>query len=433
MSERASAEPRSYHVTRRIRTVDATTEDVKASVAVVDPRHNLALASDAEPPTPQVRRSAVAPAATGADELDTIAVALTIAAGAATDRLAVTVRALRPDSTIDGATVSALHGDVRLLHAAVEHLRALHSEGDLVARPAPELLDAGAIARDVAEELQAEGLHVQVEASAEGLVFPGHAPEVRRILRWMIERASSADAAPWIRVNIIASDGSVAFELPWPEDDASTTSSAEREWLVHLIHEQAGTLSTRGFRARVAFPLEAEARDVLRDPDALAREIAALREQRSAQMRDSSAVLAQLRATQAELSVARAHATRLESTLRAAALDMQRMFEGIGGAAAALAERDAGASELQAGVQSALDRVVALLRETDTRAPDPIESGVRPRVHSEEPDPIGALSSFDAEPSRSPASVHARTLPPSAGDPDEAEIPLAEAPLGEHI
>ncbi len=399
----------------------------------MDPRRNVALASDAESSTPYARRSGVVPVTPGPDELDTIAVALTVAAGSATDRLAATVRTLRPDGVVDGATVNALHSDVRMLHAAVDHLRALHAEGDLVTRPAPELLDASVVARDVAEELQAEGLHVQIDTAASGLVFPGHAPEVRRILRWMIERATSADAAPWIRVNIVAGEGSVGFELPWPEDDATTTSSAEREWLVHLIHEQAGTLSTRGFRARVSFPLEAEARDVMRDPDALAREIITLREQRATQVRESSAVLAQLRTAQAELSVSRANVVRLESTLRSAALDLQRVLEGLSGAAAALAERDAGASELQSGVQAALDRVVVLLQDTVSLSPDPVDSRVGPRVLTEEPDPIGELSDFGAEPPGHPASVHARTLPPSAEDPDEAEIPLAEAPLGENI
>jgi hypothetical protein len=400
----------------------------------VDPQRNAALASDpTEHSTSRARRSGIAPVVAGPDELDTIAVALTVAAGAATDRLAATVRTLRPEGALDGATVSALHTDVRLLHAAVDHLRALHAEGDFVARPAPELLQAAAIAREVAEELQAEGLHVQVDAPSDPLVFPGHAPDVRRVLRWMIERATAADSAPWLRLTIVAGDGSVSFELPWPEDDATTTASAEREWLVHLIHEQAGTLSTRGFKARVTFPLEAESRDVMRDPDALAREITALREQRATQVRESAAVLAQLRATQTELGFARAYASRLESTLRSAALDLQRTLEGIGGAAAALAERDPGASEVQSGVQSALDRVVTLLQDAGVHVQESAESHVGPRIHSEEPDPIEALSAFGSPEPQGPASVHARTLPPLASDPDEAEIPLAEGPIAENI
>jgi hypothetical protein len=402
----------------------------------VEPHRIAAFASEGvDSSSPHARRSGVSPVMRP-DELDTIAAALTVAASAATDRLAATVRTLRPEGSLDGTTVTALHTDVRLLHAAVDHLRALHAEGEAVARPAPELLDASLVARDVAEELQAEGLHVQIEASASGLVFPGHAPEVRRILRWMIERATAADSAPWLRLNILSDEGSVAFELPWPEDDASPTAGAEREWLVHLIHEQAGTLTTRGFRARVSFPLETGSRDVMRDPDALAREISALREQRAAQTRESASVLAQLRATQTELSFVRAYATRLESMLRGAALDLQRNLERIGGTAAALAERDAGASEVQSGVQAALDRVSVLLHDAGIPLRETAESRVSPRVYSEEPDPIGALSAF-GEPSayeaasEGPASVHARTLPPpaSVADPDEAEIPLAEAPL----
>ncbi len=393
----------------------------------MDPQRNAALASDlADPSSAFGRRSGLAPIGSRPDELDTIAVALTEAASAATDRLAATVRTLRPEGALNGSTVSALHTDVRLLHAAVDHLRALHAEGDVVAKPAPELLDAASIARDIAEELQAEGLHVQIEASGAGLVFPGHAPDVRRILRWMIERATAADSAPWLRLSIAADEGSVAFELPWPEDDASTTAGAEREWLVHLIHEQAGTLSTRGFRARVAFPLESPSRDVMRDPDALTREITALREQRAAQARESASVTAQLRAAQAELAFVRAYATRLESMLRAGALDLQRTLDGIGGSAAALAEHDPNASEVQTGVQRALDRVVVLLQDAGVQLHETTESHVGPRIHSEEPDPIDALESLGVPGPEAPASTHARTLPPVAGDPDEAEIPLAE-------
>ncbi len=393
----------------------------------MDLQRIAALASNpADPSSSFGRRSGLAPVGSRPDELDTIAVALTEAASAATDRLSATVRTLRPESALDGTTVSALHTDVRLLHAAVDHLRALHAEGDVVAKPAPELLDAASVARDVAEELQAEGLHVQIDASAGGLVFPGHAPDVRRILRWMIERATAADSAPWIRLNIGADEGSVAFELPWPEDDASTTAGAEREWLVHLIHEQAGTLSTRGFRARVAFPLESPARDVMRDPDALAREIASLREQRVAQARESATVLAQLRAAQAELGFVRAYATRLESMLRAAALDLQRTLDGVGGSAAALAEHDPNASEVQSGVQRALDRVVLLLQDAGVQLHETAESHVGPRIHSEEPDPVRALDDLGVAGPDAQGSTHARTLPPVAGDPDEAEIPLAE-------
>ena len=402
--------------------MDAVPWSVKTSRFVVRPQRNVARYS--APPSPDALRAVLPPAATGADELDTLAVALTASAGAATDRIASAARALSPDVTPEPAALAALQTDVRTLRAAMEHLRALHAESDLVARPAPEILDASALAFEVSEELLAEGLHVQVESSREGLLFPGNAAAMRRILRWVIARATASDGAPWVRLQVTPDEGSVVFDLPWPEDDASATADTERDWLVHLIHEQAGTLSTRGFRARLAFPLESSARDVLRDPDALSREIAALREQRVTHARESAAAQAQLQAMQSELAHLRAYAARLEGTLREGALDLQRDLEALGGAAAALAERDPAASAVQSGVQTALDRVVLLLQDASVSAYETSQSHVGPRVHSEEPDALDALIAYGASHEIRPGP-DTRTLPPDA-DPDEAEIPLAE-------
>lgn len=404
--------------------MDAAPWSVKTSLIVVSPQRNVARVSPS--PVRDAPRAVRAPAKAVPDELDTIAVALTASAGAATDRIASAVRALAPDAAPDPAALAALQTDVRTLHAAMTHLRALHGEGDLVARPAPELLDASTLACEVAEELLAEGLQVQVEGAREGLLFPGNAPDVRRILRWVIARATASDGAPWVRLQVTVDEGSVVFDLPWPEDDASSTADTERDWLVHLIHEQAGSLSTRGFRARVAFPLEPSARDVLRDPDTLAREIVALREQRVVYARESSAVQSQLIAAQSELALLRAYAARLEGTLREAALDLRRNLENVTGSVAALAERDAAAVDVQSGVQTALDRVVLLLQEASVSAYETSQSHVGPRVHSEEPDALDALIAYGTSPEIRPAS-DARTIPPDA-DPDEAVIPLAERP-----
>lgn len=359
-----------------------------------------ALSLDSDP-----RSSGYAPVVPADEALDTLAHALAQTACAATDRISASVRALRPANDVDPAAIRALRTDVQTLHAAVEHLRALHVRDGAV-RPAPELLDASAVAHDVAESLLLEGLAVQVVAPLGPVPLLGHAPALQRILRQVLERAGASDEAPWLRVQVLADERTVAFELPWL-DDAPGPDDEERAWLEHAVREELGTFTVQGERARVTLPRTAAGSDDLSD-GALAREIASLRAQRPPPSMHAAA------RTRAD-DLARAYEDlrremdSLDFRVRQASFEAHHALVSVQGAAVLLAERDALGGDIQFGVQRALRAVEKLLRALCESSNDVAEP-------------------FDA-PSREPAPVYA--LHPRAldddddtGDEGEAAIPL---------
>ena len=362
------------------------------------------------------------------DALETMARSLVVAARAAADRVAVGVRTLTPSAS--EPTNDELQASVRSLHAVLGHLQALYGDEEVPSRPARAELDAVELAHQVAEELEAEGVHVRVEPLSADVRFPGDAAEIRRILQWLIERALTAEGAPWVAVRVSAREGSVIFELPWVEDvDQSPTAIAEREWLMRAVHSQTGTLITRGLRARLVFSQEGAAPTGNRDPGDVTKEIHALREQRAAQVRDAEVATARLHVAETELNILRRQMQKTEQSVRSAVLDLQRALEPLGGMAAALSERDPLGSEIHAITRSALGRMVELLRDLSlTLEPAVAVSGIGPRIHSDDPEAFPPGEESDPVVAR--ALSESPTLPPPAegeaadDEPREADIPL---------
>lgn len=254
-------------------------------------------------------------------------------------------------------------------------------------------LDAHTLVREVSDELQAEGLHLRVEAPAETFVLRGGSAAARHALGWMIERSSASEGGtPWVALRVFAEGERVVFEVPWFE---TTMQQGERtsQWFLRALYEQGSVFEVRGLRARLSFerlrrgPARADA--ARPSPDGPEREAEASPEQ-----------LAE-RATIAEreADLARRHAARIEQLSRDAATDLLRVFESLGGLAAAVAERDPVGPLIQAEAQAGIERVRLWLQRAEVLPFDVVGpvSGAAPRAYTLEPGAEDILAqSFEA-------------------------------------
>jgi hypothetical protein len=280
------------------------------------------------------------------------------------------------------------------------------------------LVDAVALARGLATTLAVEGLFVRVEVEGDAS-FVGQDAPVRRLLRTILERASSVDGSPYLTVRVREENTRAVFELPW-YDDGSVTGRSERAWIELVASELCAELTIEGLLARVSFSREG-ARATAADAVALLRR---LRDERAVQAQELATTTALVREARRDAELARMQMLSLRSTVHRMALDLHDLLTQLNVAAATVAERDPLGAELQSQLQSALDQVVRLSQETHvTPSSVPIASHVAPRVTTDEPDVMPSLG-----PS---VSSQARTLPPPPDDEaarrDDAAVPRVRA------
>lgn len=121
--------------------------------------------------------------------------------------------------------------------------------------PPTEVVDALAIAQEVAEDFQAEGLHVRVEHGAGDTRVPGVAADLRRVLRWMIERSSDIEGGtPWIALRVFAEEGAVGYELPWFGTARAATGEVESTLFEGAVADLGASFLVSGLRARLELP-----------------------------------------------------------------------------------------------------------------------------------------------------------------------------------
>lgn len=121
--------------------------------------------------------------------------------------------------------------------------------------PPAGLVDALAVAQEVAEEFGAERLQVTVEATPGDARVPGNASDLRRVLRWMIDRSSTIEGgAPWVALRVAVSDEGVAYELPWFGTARAATAALESELFDEAVAELGATFQVSGLRARLELP-----------------------------------------------------------------------------------------------------------------------------------------------------------------------------------
>jgi hypothetical protein len=121
--------------------------------------------------------------------------------------------------------------------------------------PPHDLIDVLAIARDVSEDYQAEGLHVRVEHGGGNTCVPGVFGDLRRVLRWMIERSSDIEGGtPWVALRVFAEEGVVGYELPWFGTARAATGEVESALFDEAVAELGASFQVSGLRARLELP-----------------------------------------------------------------------------------------------------------------------------------------------------------------------------------
>jgi hypothetical protein len=118
--------------------------------------------------------------------------------------------------------------------------------------PPTDLVDALALAHEVAEAFGAERMQVRVEATPGDPQVPSNAPDLRRVLRWMIDQASLIEGgAPWLTLRVIVSEDSVGYELPWFGTARAAVGSDHFEG---AVAELGASFHVLGLRARLELP-----------------------------------------------------------------------------------------------------------------------------------------------------------------------------------
>lgn len=118
--------------------------------------------------------------------------------------------------------------------------------------PPVERVDVGALARDLALELWAERLQVSVETAAGDPFVHGCASDIRRVLRWMIDRSSAVEGgAPWVALRVVPGDDAVSLEVAWSDEPPAGPESRLFE---DAVAELGATFRVTGLRARLELP-----------------------------------------------------------------------------------------------------------------------------------------------------------------------------------
>lgn len=289
--------------------------------------------------------------------------ALLAAAQAAADRLAGEVRAL--EGAVPDASAGALREGLRALNTALFQMHALHG-GPSLATPVRARVDPLSVACEVSEEAHAEGLDVEVDARGAIGTVDVDRGELRRLLRWLVDRALSSTTGA-VRVGLGCVDDAVVFELPWHDELSEGVAAQERAWLERAVTAIAGRLAFDEGRVRVILPREAS------EPfdsslEELAREVRVLRRERQTHAHEVERTSCALHSAQVEVEALRRQLTRVEhSTLRAVG-DLQRTFESLEAMAGLVSDPDGLSRDLETVTQSGLARVMELVAEVDTAA-----------------------------------------------------------------
>jgi hypothetical protein len=288
---------------------------------------------------------------------------LLASAQAATDRLASEIRAL--EGALPDPSASALREGLRALHAALFQMHALHG-GPVLARPARARVDPLSVVCDVVEEAQQEGLAVEVDARGTIGTIDASGPELQRLLRWLVDRATSGTSGV-VRVVVSADGPTVVVALPWHDEIAEGVGAQERDWLERAAGALSGRLDFVEGKVRLLLPREATV-PFDSSLEELAREVQDLRRERQTRAHEVERSTCALRSAQVEAELARRQLSRIErSTLRAVG-DLQKTFESLDAMSGLVADPDGLGRDLQAVSQSGLARVMELVAEVDTAA-----------------------------------------------------------------
>jgi hypothetical protein len=287
---------------------------------------------------------------------------LLAAAQAATDRIASELRAV--GDTLPEDAARTLRESVRALHVALLQLHAAHG-GEVRATPRHRV-DPLRVVCEVAEAAQLDGVDVEVEAQGGIGEVDVDEGELRRLLRWLVDRATTSTTGA-VRVGVRGDGDEVAVELPWHDEIAAEVGAHERAWLQRAVEALAGRLVFDHGRVQVRVPREPSLPLDSSFGD-LAREVTDLRRERVTHAREVERATCALHSAQLEADAARRQLTRVErSTLRAVG-DLQRTFESLEAMSGLVANPDSLGRDLQAVTQSGLARVMELVAEVDTAA-----------------------------------------------------------------
>lgn len=301
----------------------------------------------------------------GTDEatVGSLARPLLAAAQAASDRLASEIRAL--EGAVSEPAASTIRESVRALHTALFQMHALHG-GPALAKPVRARIDPLSIACEVTEEAQSEGLSVEVDARGTIGTIAVDGGELRRLLRWLVDRALSSTSGT-VRLGVSPEGDSVAFELPWHDELSEGLAAQERAWLERAAGALAGRLAFVDGCVRLMLPREATV-PFDSSLEELAREVQDLRRERQTHAHEVERTSCALHSAQLEAEALRRQLSRIErSTLRAVG-DLQKTFESLEAMAGLVADPNGLGRDLEAVTQSGLARVMELVAEVDTAA-----------------------------------------------------------------
>ena len=94
-----------------------------------------------------------------------------------------------------------------------------------------------------------------VEHGAGDTRVPGVAADLRRVLRWMIERSSDIEGGtPWIALRVFAEEGAAGYELPWFGTARAATGEVESTLFEGAVADLGASFQVSGLRARLELP-----------------------------------------------------------------------------------------------------------------------------------------------------------------------------------
>ncbi|MEZ4409805.1 MAG: hypothetical protein R3A52_25525 [Polyangiales bacterium] len=280
---------------------------------------------------------------------------------AAADRVQREFRALGGDRV---RALEPLAAELKALHVALFQIHALYGG---VLDPGPGVpVDAVSLLYTVADEVYDAGVRVRVECRSPGGVFHADPPAARRILKFLVDRASAVLTDRWVPVTVLVSADAVAFEIPWEEEEGNLlTLLEERAWLESEVAAQRGVFTTDGARARLEFarvPLEQD----VETPESLVREVLDLRRERDTFLLQVERTSSELQVMQSESEDLRRRFNRLERTLTAAAGDLGRAFESIEALSGLLSPDEPMRNDIESAARLGGARVEELAAEVET-------------------------------------------------------------------
>lgn len=284
------------------------------------------------------------------------------AAQSAADRLASEIRAL--GDSLPEPVGRTMRESLRALHAALTQLDEVH--GGSIRPSHSARVDPLKVMCEVAEAAHFDGVAVELDARGAFGELNVDESELRRMLRWLVDRASS-NTTGTVRVEMRGEAGEVVLCLPWHDEFAESVSAQEQAWLERSVDALAGRLEFADGRVHVRLPRGGAAPAESSFGD-LAREVNDLRRERLSHAQEVERATCALHSAQLEAEAARRQLSRIErSTLRAVA-DLQHTFESLEAMAGLVVESDGIGRDLQVVSQSGLARVMELVAEVDTAA-----------------------------------------------------------------